>query len=229
MNFLFLDTETTGFTHNRLVQLAYEHHPTGERRVEHFKPPVPIEDGAAKVHGKTNDMAESWPTFAGSKYELHLPKLLKENILVCHNAKYDIGVLQNEGIEVGQYICTMEVARAVLPTATNHKLQTLRTEIGFDVPEGDLTAHDAMGDVLVMIGLFAYMWRIEQNKGLFGEEVAKRWVSISSGIPEKMPFGRHRGVPIAQLPTEYVAWILQEKDFDPRVIAAIKHYLPHLV
>lgn len=228
MNLLFLDTETTGFTHNRLVQLAWEEHPSGRSLRALYRPPVQIEEGASKVHGKTNEAVADLSPFEGSGHDTDLRALVAENIVVCHNADYDLKVLKNEGIEVPRHICTMKVARKVFPLEKDHKLQGLFERIAFDVPGGDKKAHDAMGDVLVMIGLFAYMFQIEQGRGLTEHEIISKWGAISSALPDTMPFGKHRGTLIKDLPTSYVAWCFGEKDFDPQLIAAMKHYLPHL-
>lgn len=224
MNLLFLDTETTGFTHNRLVQLAWDHHPSGETCAMHFLPPVPVEDGAMKVHGKTNEFLADKPAFATSPVFHRTQDLLNTSILVAHNAEYDIGVLRNEGLEPRAHICTMKVARKVFPTEPNHKLQGLFERIKFDVPDGDKTAHDAMGDVNVMIGLFAYMLRIERHTGDDDETLFRKWVNWSCEVPDVMPFGKHAGTPIKDLPQEYVDWCMKQDSFNKSILEAFRLY-----
>jgi len=229
MNLLFLDTETTGFTHNRLIQLAWEHHPTGERCMEYFLPTEPIEEGAEKVHGISMESLKDKLLFPGSDHFYDLQDLAKESIVVCHNADYDLKVLAQEGIVPAQHICTCKVARHVLRGEPNHKLQDLKDRIGFPVPDEDLKAHDALGDVMVMIGLFAHMLKIQQDIGITDDETIAKWLEISNGIPETMPFGKHRGKKIIDLPTDYISWVLQQDDFDKSIFKSIKHYLPHLI
>jgi DNA polymerase III epsilon subunit-like protein len=220
MSLLFLDTETTGFTHSRLVQIAWEEHPTGERYVQCFQPPVPIEQGAIMVHKRTNSMAGTWPRFANSFAEIHLHKLIQKNIVVCHNAAYDLKVLKNERVLVPKHICTLKIARELLPDQPDHKLQGLYERIGFPVAEKDPEAHDALGDVLVMIGLFAHLWKIERQT-LPAEEIIPRWVHLSQSAPEKMPWGKYKGTPMRELPKAYVRWLFAQKDMDESIIRAL--------
>ena len=66
MNYIFLDTETTGNgEEDRLVQLAWYCEKTGFRKGL-FKPPLPIKYGAMGVHHITNEEVEDKPAFKGS-------------------------------------------------------------------------------------------------------------------------------------------------------------------
>lgn len=226
MNLLFLDTETTGFTHNRLVQLAWEHHPSGIRFVKNFKPPVPIEEGATKVHGKTNEMTKDWEPFKNSKLSKTLALQKDQSIVVCHNAEYDLRVLLNEGVTVHKYICTMKVARKLLPHQIDHKLQGLYQRIMFTIPDEEIKAHDALGDVLVMVGLFAYMFAKEKDKGLTDDQVIDYFGSITLGIPDAMPFGKYKGVPFKDLPEEYVKWMVTKSDWSKDILVALYQAFP---
>jgi len=98
--FIFLDTETTGTeTKDRLCQLAYKLD-TGEIVNELFKPPVPIEIEAMSVHHITNEMVAGKPAFKDSPEYQKLVDLLNDdtNILVAHNAKFDVDMLVKEGV-----------------------------------------------------------------------------------------------------------------------------------
>ncbi len=163
---LFLDTETTGFNAPRLVQLAYAHSPSEQTFNGLFRPPMPIEEGASKVHGIVMADLMDLATFEESEERNVLARLLETSVFVAHNASYDISVLNNEGLQVPFFICTCKVARKIFPFAKNFKLQGLREEMAI-VSEG--AAHDAMGDIAVMMLLFhrlvlTYMMQSGKNK-----------------------------------------------------------------
>lgn len=159
----FLDTETTGFLYNRLVQLAYALKVPGEELQPCVnllvKPRADIEPGATEVHGITNDDVKDLAHFDETEeYEtLKLLARTPSNVIVCHNAVYDIGVLMTEGIGVEHRICTMKISQRMMPCARNHKLQTLR-EILHLSEEGK--AHDAAGDVSTLVELFKVLFNL---------------------------------------------------------------------
>lgn len=222
-NLLFLDTETTGFAHNRLLQLGFEHHPSGQQYDEIFLPPVPVEKGATEVHGITQLQANGGYVFKESAaHQLLLDHIQKGAIVVCHNTDYDIGkVLKNEGIAVPRYICTMKVARQLLPSEPNHKLQDLCSRIGFTCPEHPRKAHDAFSDVMTMIGLFAYLCKIERADERSDEEIIAKFEKLSTGIPDVMPFGKFKGIEFAKLPEDYVAWMMTKNDWSSDILQAV--------
>ena len=98
--FIFLDTKTTGTAEkDRLCQLAYKLE-TGQIVNELFKPPLPIAIESMCVHHITNEMVENKPAFKESPDHRKLVDLLNDdkNILVAHNAKFDVDMLVKEGI-----------------------------------------------------------------------------------------------------------------------------------
>lgn len=160
MQYLFLDLETTGFSEPKIVSLAYNIR--GESIVSHgfFKPEKEIEMSALMTHHITPKMLDKAPIFKDSADFVKIQELLHTHILVAHNASYDIGVLRNEGVEVKDFICTKNLAQKHIPLAPSHRLQYLRYYLDLDV-EG--TAHDALGDMLVMRELFEHINKITGN------------------------------------------------------------------
>jgi len=45
--------------------------------------------------------------------------------------------------------------------------------------------------------------------------------SEASRIPSHMPFGKHKGLPIAEVPKDYVRWLLGQPDVDPYLRKAL--------
>jgi exodeoxyribonuclease X len=111
---LFLDTETTGNeAKDYLCQLCYVHENTIVNEL--FLPPVPISVESQAVHHITPKMVKDRPVFKESAIYTELDTLLQKNstLFVAHNAKFDIGMLEKEGLSVPRFICTLRVARAL--------------------------------------------------------------------------------------------------------------------
>lgn len=205
---LFLDTECTGLeAEDRLIQLAFTVEDQAEFLDQKFKAPVPIKIEAMAINHITEEMVSNCPPFAESGANLRLRSLIDEGyVVVAHNAKFDIGMLRKEGIEVPRFICTKKVAtyldeKGVIPS---YSLQYLRYFLKLDV---EAVAHDAMGDVLVLQALFK---RLEMK--MSAEEMIE--VSSKPMLIRTFNFGKHKGKTLAQVKIEdvgYLQWLLREK------------------
>lgn len=182
MKLCFLDTETTSLSQGRLVQLAYEIHDSnnkeGTRPVERkYKPPVPIEFEAMAVHHITEKMVEDLYAFLPSD----LGNILEQFVLVAHNAPFDIGVLEREGVEKPKYwIDTKKVAQFYLDYPA-YNLQYLRYKFGLEV---DAIAHDALGDIMVLKEVFFRLYTIaleeeSTNRDKTEQEIIAKMIHIS--------------------------------------------------
>lgn len=235
MSIIILDTETTDKDpNNRLVQLAYKNLDTGEFINEFFKPPVPITFGAMAVHHITNEMVEDKMPFADSPHKTILVDLLKENILVAHNAPFDMQVLRNEGLEPRKYLDTLRLTRHLLE-AEQYNLQYLRYSLGLNV---DGSAHDALGDVLVLEALFEYLKNKtkEQYKLDSDEDIVNKLLELNAMpvLLDTINFGKHRGKTFAEVATSdksYLQWLYgsesekPEADQNEELVYTLKHYL----
>jgi exodeoxyribonuclease X len=48
--------------------------------------------------------------------------------------------------------------------------------------------------------------------------------SEDARIPTHMPFGKHKGIPIAEVPRDYARWLLDQPNVDPFVRRAFLKY-----
>ena len=101
-------------------------------------------------HIEEGDIADK-PTFEESGDKSMVEKLLFDEALtlVAHNVAFDADVLERHGVEVPNRICTLRLARYIFPELEQHKLQYLRYYFGLTFKERP-TAHDALGDVIVL-------------------------------------------------------------------------------
>lgn len=242
---LFLDTETTGIGEkDRVLQVAYKIEDRTENHL--FKPPVSIDKVAMSIHHVTEKMVKGKPVFIDSPTYYDLKELSedKDVIFVAHNAKFDLGMLAREGITFDQYICTYKLAFWLEDEGmANHQLQYLRYYYDLEVDTGDLAAHDALADIIVLEAVFHQLLgagmqihdgdMIEKaldisskpllyRKFLFGKHDYRRTGMTIEDIVLKLPHNEGRG---------YLQWLLEQKMSEPadqrdeNWIYTLNHYL----
>jgi DNA polymerase III epsilon subunit-like protein len=230
---IFLDTETTGIDIliDRLIQVAYKHKNT--LISSYFKPPVPISVKSMSISHITNKMVADKEEFATSQMKEDLMELLKDNILVAHNASFDIDMLSNEGVQTSQFIDTWKVVRFLdeeneIP---EYGLQYLRYFLDFDI---EAPAHDAVGDVLVLEKLFGYLFgrmfeRMQDEERVIGAMIE---ISHKPLLIKIFNYGKHKGKRIEEVVAydrSYLEWMLEQKlnneHYDEDWIFTLKHHL----
>ncbi len=223
-NFVFLDTETTGIEeHDQVIQLAYVVVKDGKKTPMNkiYKPSVPISYKAMAVHGITKEMVADAPALDMS--DLLMRGLVKmnipNNIIVAHNAPFDIGMLGRHGFTSEmQTIDTLRCARHLLDDAEGHALgviyyqynlykhmDELAEELGVDV--GKLSAHDALYDVLMLILATRMLIRVAGGDPMKLVELTQTPVMI-----KEFSFGKYKGRLIADIKKEdagYLGWMLR--------------------
>ena len=106
-------------------------------------------------HGLTWLDVRDSPDFSIIAPEL-LERLTRADIVVAHNAQFDLGALRTTLDHFGlacpefSYLCTCRVAKRVWPDLPNHKLNTLATHIGHKFHHHNAQADaEAAGRVLL--------------------------------------------------------------------------------
>ena len=214
---IFLDTETTGneIGKDRLCQVCYKIDDKIE--TSYFKPPVPISVKAMSVTHITNKTVADKKAFLGSQMQKELEAILKDGILVAHNAKFDIAMLQAEGLKVADYICTLRVARYFdeenkIP---EYGLQFLRYFLDLNVM-GEGKAHDAEADVQTLFALFERLLKKVQEKIPDEKEAIAKMVEISKNpvMFKKFNFGKYKDKTVENVfldDRRYLEWLLKTK------------------
>lgn len=230
---IFLDTETTGneLGKDRLCQVCYK--TSKGIFTEYFKPPLPMSVKSMSITHITNKMLVDKPPFIGSQMSKDLQSLLDEGILVAHNAKFDIAMLEAEGLKVSKKICTLRVARYLDPNnlIPEYNLQYLRYFLDLEV-EG--SAHDAEGDVNVLYAIFQRLLSKVKEEIPNEEEAINKMIEISDkpSLFTVFNFGKHKDKTIDEvLKTDrrYLEWLLNSKleneNNDEDWIYTLNHYL----
>lgn len=232
---IFFDTETTGNTEkDYLCQIAYK---TGDESfVGFYKPPIKIPPEASAVHHITNKMLENKLAFKETEDAEKIKELFedKNSVVIAHNAQFDLMIIKKENIKPANFICTLRLARFLDPEGKieRYNLQYLRYLLDLDV---QATAHDALGDVLVLEKLFERLKKkLIETENLSEETYLDRMIEISShpSIFKYINFGKHSGKEleqIAKIDKNYLEWLLKQKEESDQIdedwIFTLKHYL----
>lgn len=231
---IFFDTETTGNTEKDfLCQIAYKSNE--EQFSAMYKPPIRIPPEASAVHHISNKMVEDKKSFQETDAK-KIKELFedKDTIVVAHNAPFDLMMIKKEGIVPSKFICTLRVARHLDKDGKidRYNLQYLRYLLDIEV---DATAHDALGDVLVLEQLFERLKKkIIDEDGVEESSAIEKMIEISShpSIFRTFNFGKHLGKTIeevASVDRGYLEWLLAQKEASDQIdedwIYTLKHYL----
>ncbi|HTA39234.1 MAG TPA: 3'-5' exonuclease [Candidatus Acidoferrales bacterium] len=146
-----VDVETTGFspTADRIVEVAcvaVDGRHVVDRWSTLVNPGRSIPERVSAIHGITDAMVAFAPPLAVAMGELR--RRCAGRLVGAHCAPFDLSFLR--GLDVESALCTMRLARALVPEAPNHKNQTLRRFLRIDAAIGrKLGAHRALDDATV--------------------------------------------------------------------------------
>ena len=223
--FIFLDTETTGTEEDdRLCQIAFKTE-AGLIVNELFNPGKPISIEAMSINHITNEMVKDKPQFKNSDAWKKLKDLIinENKIIVAHNAKFDVGMLNKEDIHPQKTICTYKMARFLDKEGQipQYNLQYLRYYLSLNI---DASPHDALGDILVLEALFQRIHTKARDE--FGTGTIDKMIEITKNpvLLVKMPYGKYKGMKFEEIPTDYLEW-LSGTDLDEDMVYTVKHYL----
>lgn len=220
MRAIYYDTETTGLKSDkdRIIEIA-AYDPVEDRSfVSLINPECPIPIEAMSVHGITDEMVKTAPTFpavAVSLVEFCGPNA----VLIAHNNdSFDRLFLEEEfkrakvSLPAWRYIDTLKWARKYRPDLPRHALQFLREIYGIPANQ----AHRALDDVVVLHRIFTSM--IDDLPLVKVLELLEKKTKENL----RMPFGKHQGKPLHEVPKDYVKWLLNSGAFDRPDNAVLK-------
>lgn len=224
--FRVFDTETTGFDPDQdaVVEIAAVDVQDGQvvdSREHLVNPEIEIPPVASAVHHIVDKdvedaprLSEVWPAYRPG-----------EGVVpVAHNAAFDARFL---GQEPHDWICTYRLASHLWPDAPGHSNQVLRYHLELTVPGADgLLAHRALADAYVTAALLGPLLQDAQEAGLNTVADLRRrcWEPI---IHSTCRFGKHRGKPWAEVPVDYLRWMVRQgaESWDSDTWATIHYYL----
>jgi exodeoxyribonuclease X len=213
---IIFDTETTGKNEAKMIEAAWiqldsiNPFATSSSFNQRYNPGKPIEFGALATHHILDEELIDCP----SSESFELPQGLE--YLIGHNIDYDWNIIGQPNIK---RICTLALSRRVWPTLDSHTQSALFYFLSRSTAREVLkNAHSALADVKICVVILENACKalnILTMEDLYSaSEVAR--------IPSHMTFGKHKGMPITDIPRDYKTWLLNQDNIDSYLKKALE-------
>lgn len=234
MREIVLDTETTGLDargDDRIIEIGcieiYNRIPTGAEYHCYINPLRDVPPDAEAVHGLSTAFLADKPTF--DKIAKAFLDFIKDDVLVIHNAPFDIGFLNAElarlnqaELEMERVVDTLQLARRKHPSGPNN-LDALCKRYGID--NSKRIKHGALMDSLLLADVYVELLGERQAALMLGaedksqgERAARRRAGKTPQRKKPLPprlteeeIAAHRAF-VAQLGKNALWWRYLEKD-----------------
>ena len=216
-SFVVLDVETTGIDPavDQIVDIALVEcagdliHPLFSTLI---KPSIAIPPEATAVHHITNKMVADAPKFSQIEYIIEQLTSLRM-FVAAHNESFDRSFAGSYINAATPWICTYRLARHLWPDAPGFGNQVLRYWLELDIQGAE--AHRALGDAMVTAHLLHHEIGTYLDSGRPDNLEAFRAFVQEPIRVYKMPFGKHKGMLMNEVPTDYFQWALRKlEDLD---------------
>ena len=207
-----------------------------------YKPAEPISAKISSITTITNRMVEGCVNFKETLEDVQA-EFDRFPYMIAHNAYYDDRIFVEHDLNTPTNICTMRLSRKLLVDDANieeHTLSYLRYALDLPIPD-DIPAHLADADVMVTALLFVHLVGIAQERGIIDDnsDIGEQLIAYLEApvIVTIMPFGKHKGTKLAEVPLSYWHWAVKnvdslndenpayDKDFAASVDSAIEEIL----
>ncbi|MBE0499269.1 MAG: 3'-5' exonuclease [Campylobacterales bacterium] len=231
---LFVDVETTGLEEkDRICELALIVQDAAETTVASSlcKSPKKIGTAAMAVHHITNEcIKDALPCAKTAVYALLEEQNTQENVLIGHNVRFDLSMLEKEGFAVRlKIVDTLRCVKALIPECEQFGLQFLRYELGLYKDEA--VAHE-LGITLSSHRALSDAWHLKLlYEHLLDYACLEELIKISSKpvLLQKLPFGKYAGRYIEEISEKdpaYLHWMMGNiEDMDEDLSYSIGRYL----
>jgi exodeoxyribonuclease X len=175
----------------------------------------PIALGAMAAHHIIEDDLEGLPPFPGFDWPPDV------TYIIGHNVDFDWKMIGQPKLK---RICTLALCRNLWPQIDSHTLSAMVYHLHErrDVARGLLrNAHSAETDVLLLLKVVlpAILRAYGPMVGTWEELWA---LSEKARVPTIMPWGKHKGIHIGDIPGDYKRWLLNQPDVDPYLAIALR-------
>lgn len=218
-----VDFETTGMEKtDRICEVGWQDieyaggnlAPLGGSRSRLVDPGVSIPAEASAIHHITDPDVRG----VGDVADQFEAMMLGTDIFAAHNAAFEQQFFGGGG---KPWICTLKAARRVWADAPGHGNQVLRYWLDLQVdPSYAMPLHRAGPDAYVTAVLLQRLIAV----GTSIDDMV-RWTKEPSLLPGAIKFGKHRGTPWGDLPSDYLAWIVDKSDLNVDVKFTARHHL----
>ncbi len=210
---IYYDTETTGINAKKdcIIEIAAYDPVQGKTFNQLINPQMPIPPESTNIHNITDAMVKDAPTFADIIPEWNAFCSGKVYLIAHNNDAFDQPFLEeaftraNATIPTWKYLDSLKWARRFRPDLPKHTLQFLRGIYGIE----ENNAHRALDDVVILHQVFSMMI----------DDLALETVEMLLEKPQiitRMPFGKHQGKSLQDVPKSYIAWLKESGAFDKK-------------
>ncbi len=230
--YILFDTETTGNSEeDRIIQVGaiiLSNSGIDTHYDELCSTNIDIKIEAMEVHGIVPEDIIGKPNFIETAFYKKLNELnSKENYLIAHNIKFDLGMLEKEGFENHlTLIDTLRCAKHLYPQSPFHRLQYFRYSLELYKDEKlkaqnlgiEIKPHDALSDVIIMQLFISHLVRKVKEK--FPDKNPMKQLAHLTQTPvmlETFRFGKYKDQKIAKIVNQdkgYISWMLKNMDMD---------------
>ena len=213
---IIFDTEATGIKEPVLIEAAWlelasiEPFIVTNPFVQRYNPGKPITLGALATHHIMDEELVDCPPASSFR----LPDDV--SYIIGHNVDFDWEVIGKPEIK---RICTLALARKLWPNLDSHTQSALLYYLERNSAREQLrNAHSALTDVgigAVILDHICQQLKVKTVEDLYTESEKAR-------IPTTMPFGKHKGMLLTDLPNDYKQWLLGQGDIDSYLRKALK-------
>jgi exodeoxyribonuclease X len=213
---IIFDTEATGIKEPVLIEAAWlelesldpfsVNNPFSQR----YNPGKPITLGALATHHIMDEELIDCPPASSFILPGHV------DYIIGHNVDFDWEVIGKPEVK---RICTLALARKLWSDLDSHNQGALLYYLDRNTAREQLrNAHSALTDVgicAVILDQICQQLNIKTIEDLYTESEKAR-------IPSTMPFGKHKGLLLADVPCDYKQWLLGKEDIDPYLRKALE-------
>lgn len=223
VEYIVCDTETTGAKENDTpCEVGWVRLDKDFNIIEQVEsiidPQQLISPSASGIHGLTNADCESYPTieefFSVDDPSCYGRRITEPVVLIGHRVGFDHGHLKRFIPNVVQELDTLRWVRRLYPDSDDHKLSTMIFALGLPRSAG---AHRVMADVLTAMHLTRHLC---ERTGMTLRQLAE--ASAEPFHVKYMPMGKHKGELIANVPSSYMRWALDNLQLDPDLEYTLK-------
>ena len=226
MHAIILDTETHTLN-GQPIEIAYAPIQIHDAKIsldktqlfdQLYQADEPLSFAAMAVHHILESDLENKPHYTS----FQLPA--ETQYIIGHNIDYDIRAIEKCGVDTSSIkaICTLALARKVWPDAEAHNISALIymiTKGSEKAREMIRKAHRADMDIILTANILMHI--VHHLKINSIEELYS--ASEDARIPRSINFGKHKGTAIADLPQDYMQWLLRQDDLDPYLRKALEN------
>ena len=216
---IYYDTESTGVKagKDRIVELAAYDPERDLTFCSFINPGCSIPAEVTAITHITDDMVKDAPSFKEVAQKF-MEFCSGDVVLIAHNNdNFDQLFLEAEfgwaslPFPSWTFLDTLKWSRKYRSDLPRHSLQALREVYGIQANQ----AHRALDDVMVLYQIFSVMLND------LDMETALNLLSKKSEIV-RMPFGKHAGKALSEIPKDYVKWLGENGALDKKENEALK-------